>query len=181
MRRPKRKAPLLAPKQTTKRVTRSVTKAAPCQAVLNTVELLELILLQLPAQDLFVLQRVCQRWQQVMVESAAILKKLFFLPGDAPKQRWVVNTPLFPRDRMSQCSTNCYLDDYHFHILPKGQCPDHGVQVVTPARLNPLLYLSPIYSDPVTSADRVDWQRGERVKFTLALPFRSVDASWRNM
>ncbi|KAI7356321.1 hypothetical protein KC320_g2318 [Hortaea werneckii] len=51
--------------------------------VFTTVELLELILLKLPMQDLLRARQVRDHWRQVIVSSAAIQKALFLRPGTA--------------------------------------------------------------------------------------------------
>ncbi|KAI7475844.1 hypothetical protein KC351_g9810 [Hortaea werneckii] len=51
--------------------------------VFTTVELLELILLKLPMQDLLRARQVRNHWRQVIVSSTAIQKALFLRPGTA--------------------------------------------------------------------------------------------------
>ena len=52
-----------------------VTATVAC--VLDTTELLEAILAQLPPIDLLRLRRVCRRWKNVVQESTLLQRKLF--------------------------------------------------------------------------------------------------------
>lgn len=47
---------------------------------LQVVELLELILLNLPMRELLLSQRVCRRWKDVITGSQALQRALYFLP-----------------------------------------------------------------------------------------------------
>ncbi|KAK5708281.1 hypothetical protein LTR97_000821 [Elasticomyces elasticus] len=49
--------------------------------VFHFTELLEIILLDLPMQDLLLAQRVCSTWKGVIDGSQAIQRALFFIPG----------------------------------------------------------------------------------------------------
>ncbi len=52
---------------------------SPVNAVLNTYELLERILLQLPTpQDIIVTQRVCRRWRAVIQDSPALQQACWY-------------------------------------------------------------------------------------------------------
>ncbi|KAK4613317.1 hypothetical protein CLAFUW4_09145 [Fulvia fulva] len=58
----------------------SSSVAASTTKVLEVSELRERILLTLPVQDLFVLQRVCKNWQATMKTSITISQKMFLQP-----------------------------------------------------------------------------------------------------
>ncbi|KAK5714269.1 hypothetical protein LTR17_017275 [Elasticomyces elasticus] len=49
--------------------------------VLQTPELLEAVLLSLPARDLLFAQKVCKAWKKATESSPSIQRALFFRPG----------------------------------------------------------------------------------------------------
>lgn len=51
------------------------------ELVMNTVELLEIILVQLSMSDLLFVQSVHKYWQTVIRKSIKIQRRLFFIPG----------------------------------------------------------------------------------------------------
>ena len=58
--------------------------ASPVADVLETYELLEAVLINLPFKDLFVLQRVNSSWSALIKRSAALQKIMFLLPESEP-------------------------------------------------------------------------------------------------
>lgn len=62
---------------------------APRRAVFNTAELLEIILLFLPARSVYSACRVSQQWNALVETSIAIQRKLLIKPS-TPKQAWQV-------------------------------------------------------------------------------------------
>ncbi|KAK3724367.1 hypothetical protein LTR37_000991 [Vermiconidia calcicola] len=65
------------------RLTKSVDRMdnTACHKALNTLELLETVMLQLPCQDLLVsAQRVCKMWQATVSNSITLQRALCFIP-----------------------------------------------------------------------------------------------------
>lgn len=89
---PRRKASSArsAPITTPTRITRLMGLDAPRRAVFNTAELLEIILLFLPARSVYSACRVSQQWNALVRTSIAIQQKLLIKPS-TPKQAWQVS------------------------------------------------------------------------------------------
>ncbi|OMP82629.1 hypothetical protein BK809_0006939 [Diplodia seriata] len=66
------------------------------EKVLQTTELLELILAALPIKDLLLAQRVCRRFASLIQTSTALQQALFFLPLPASSTRAPATTPALP-------------------------------------------------------------------------------------
>lgn len=79
-----------APITTPTRITRLMGLDAPRRAVFNTAELLEIILLFLPARSVYSACRVSQQWNALVRTSIAIQQKLLIKPS-TPKQAWQVS------------------------------------------------------------------------------------------
>ncbi|KAK4616759.1 uncharacterized protein CLAFUR5_05217 [Fulvia fulva] len=62
----------------------AANKLRAAQTVLATYELLERILLFVPMNHVYTLQRTCKSWNSLITRSHAIQKKLFRLPDGAP-------------------------------------------------------------------------------------------------
>jgi len=71
-------------------VTRAATTNAVRKAVLETNELLEAVLSQLPMQNLLLVRRVCKAWNALILTSPRILRKLFLAPERDTKE-WIIN------------------------------------------------------------------------------------------
>lgn len=56
-----------------------------CERVLQTAELLEAILLELPMVDLLLAQAVCKTWQDIIQRSTPIQRALFLAPPSQPQ------------------------------------------------------------------------------------------------
>lgn len=117
------------------RITRNMTTDGPRQAVFKTAELLENILLHLPAVKIFGVQRVCRQFRDVVATSAVIRQKLFLQPS-GERQTWFART--------DQHHAGYYTDsdfppaDAYFATSDTiGAGGNH--KTTTPARLNPLL------------------------------------------
>lgn len=68
------------------------------QAVLQTNELLEGILSFLPPKQLFVDQRACKQWRNVVASSPELQKKMFLRVAEVPRQRWGLKVDDFTED-----------------------------------------------------------------------------------
>ncbi|KAK5746866.1 hypothetical protein LTR17_000496 [Elasticomyces elasticus] len=76
---------------TEKRVTRAMTTDAPRRAVFATAELLENILMHTPIKAVFVAQRVCTQFRDIVAGSLQLQQKLFlWLPTLQSTERWTV-------------------------------------------------------------------------------------------
>jgi hypothetical protein len=66
--------------------------ASAPEQVSDTVELIEMILLKLPARDILLAQRVSKQWQAVIKSSTKLQQALFFQPivinGMTPLWMW---------------------------------------------------------------------------------------------
>lgn len=67
-----------------------MTTDAPRHSALFTPELLETILLQLPALDVVPAQRVCRQFRDVIRTSVKLQRKVFLLPSGDEEQTWVL-------------------------------------------------------------------------------------------
>lgn len=76
-------------------MTRSTTTAAARNAVFDTAELLEAILVCLPFKELFVVPRVCKSFKQVITSSVHIQQKMF-LRSRGVDERWFLPTIKYP-------------------------------------------------------------------------------------
>ncbi|KAK4493804.1 hypothetical protein PRZ48_014989 [Zasmidium cellare] len=74
------------------RITRGMTTDAARKAVFNTSELLENILVHLPARKLFTIQRVNQQFKEAIEGSVEIQQKMFLRLGGEPKEEWLVRS-----------------------------------------------------------------------------------------
>lgn len=74
-----------------RRATRSMTTDAARQAVLQTDELLDAILVNLSMQQLFVIQRVSKRFKAVIAATPAIQEKMFLRPSKGPAETWTID------------------------------------------------------------------------------------------
>ncbi|TKA72678.1 hypothetical protein B0A55_06286 [Friedmanniomyces simplex] len=71
------------------RITLTMTTDGPRQAVFNTAELLENILLHMPAKSVIGAQRVCRQFRDVVATSVQLQRKLFLRPAvPAITERW---------------------------------------------------------------------------------------------
>jgi hypothetical protein len=115
--------------------TRSMTTDAARQAVFNTSELLEQIILHLPMKNIFGIQRVCKHFNEVIVTSPEIqIKHLVRLQGDRPKETWVKTTLKGTR--------NGHQEDVRFRKVEANEVAGRR-GFYTPAALNPLLEMMP--------------------------------------
>ncbi|KAF7195314.1 hypothetical protein HII31_03206 [Pseudocercospora fuligena] len=72
------------------------TEDLPAGAVFATTELLENILRYLPMKDLLLDQRVCKKWQAVILRSKEMQQQLFFQPREA-QHKWLLGRDTFQR------------------------------------------------------------------------------------
>ncbi|KAM3414257.1 hypothetical protein BST61_g10912 [Cercospora zeina] len=130
-----------------------------CHNLLNTTELLENILSQLPIKDLLFAQRVCKTWKNCIDHSTTLQRGLFFAPTD-----------LEPTD----------IDG----ILFQGPSPtgdfaqdsldDRVVDKCSPMRINPLLRTA--FGLELLATNYLDRSRNPR-----GSRFTRPEASWKRM
>ncbi|KAF2208089.1 hypothetical protein CERZMDRAFT_101786 [Cercospora zeae-maydis SCOH1-5] len=134
----KAKAPR-APKKThspttSPRVTRLMKVNAPRQAVLNTAELLENIILQLPVRSIYSAYRVCTQWKALVDTSKEVKKKLFLIPT-AKEQVWEIER-CGGRVTISPAPENMALSERQpGHCALRTKSPS----LLQPVKLHPLL------------------------------------------
>ncbi|KAI6788174.1 hypothetical protein KC360_g8708 [Hortaea werneckii] len=75
---------------TTRRITRGMTTDAARRAVFETAELLENIFIQLPPRKIFVIQRVCKQFRDVVASSVKLQQRLFLRSDGTEAQAWRV-------------------------------------------------------------------------------------------
>ncbi|KAF2487784.1 oxidoreductase-like protein [Neohortaea acidophila] len=100
-----------------------------CQAVINTTELLEQILLRLPITTLYGVSRVCHRFYDVMQNSKALRQRMWLQMEDLRELNWIMPPPplaVGPREMFDEGTVQ--KDD------PLGLA-----RKFMPAKLNPLL------------------------------------------
>lgn len=103
------------------------------QAVFRTAELLENILVHLPAKTIFGCQRVSRQFRDVIATSAAIRYKLFLKISDEEPQLWAAHSDQTPPFSLLAA------DDVRL-VKPSSSESnvDNQQKIVTLARLNPL-------------------------------------------
>jgi hypothetical protein len=101
------------------------------QAVLQTNELLKGILAFLPPKQLFVDQRVCKQWRNVVASSPELQKKMFLRVDETPRQKWGLKVDYSPVD-LSMSSELRRFDN---------SPPSPPWQQVTPVILSPHLII----------------------------------------
>lgn len=110
------------------------------QAVFQTTELLENILVHLPMRDILVTQRVCQKFDAVIKGSVSIQQKLFSRPYEKGELWQFTKYPDDP------------LRTGEFSIA-KGEVPKE--ERLTLAKLNPLFTVCPIASGDSVESRRI--------------------------
>ncbi|GAB1742729.1 hypothetical protein NU219Hw_g8441t1 [Hortaea werneckii] len=84
---------------TSRRITRGMTTDAARRAVFETAELLENIFIQLPPRKIFVIQRVCKQFRDIVATSVKLQQRLFLRSDGSEAQEWRVaakDNPEFP-------------------------------------------------------------------------------------
>ena len=79
-----------AEEPTTRRITRGMTTDAARRAVFETAELLENIIMQLPPRKIFVIQRVCKQFRDIVATSVKLQQRLFLRSDGTEAQEWRV-------------------------------------------------------------------------------------------
>jgi hypothetical protein len=113
-----------------------MTTDGPRQAVFKTAELLENILLHLPAMNIFGVQRVSRQFRDIVATSIAIRQKLFLKSSGERRQTWIARSSEWPLDAFFGVFAPL---DAQFVRCPDGDGDEaKGQKKWTPARLNPL-------------------------------------------
>ncbi|KAI7595153.1 hypothetical protein KC343_g15577 [Hortaea werneckii] len=111
----------------TRRITRGMTTDAARRAVFDTAELLENIIMQLPPRKIFVIQRVCKQFRDIVASSVKLQQRLFFrADGFEVQER-----------RMTAKADTDQSTSYRF-VRPNDIIyqDEHLGRIVTPVRLN---------------------------------------------
>lgn len=178
--------PIKPPRMThEKELQNLVTRAdASRQAVLQTNELLEGILSFLPPKQLFVVQRVCKQWRDIIASSPELQKKMFLRVDERPRHNWGLKVDYLNSDPSK-----------HFQVRKFDNSPlPRPWSQVTPIILSPHLknvqdddedFLGPSWEDRVGFELPCDLPIGSRISildtyfsdptsndFTLYLDFK---------
>lgn len=113
--------------------TRVTTKQATgtSKKVLNTVELLEAVLVHLPAKDIFKSQMVCRQFRDVITSSTQLKRKLFYLTSNL-EESW---------DLCSDIPITSPLDsiEAEMQLIPHDEKNTNIMRAsLTPASISPL-------------------------------------------
>lgn len=130
------------------RTTRSMTTQAARQAVLETTELLEQIILHLPVKKIFVVQRVCKQFYDTIRASPLLQQRMFLKPSLKP-QMWKIqmgngefleggNLPAGVREQELKFVV-CTEEETKAAIASKDPNSKAWGRKVFPVKLNPLL------------------------------------------
>ncbi|KAK3690776.1 hypothetical protein LTR37_018998 [Vermiconidia calcicola] len=159
--------------------TQAPNLAEVSQAVFNTTELLEQILLCLPMKSVFVSQRVCTHFKDTILKSNALQQKLFLRPAGDKSVLWLIR-PSIPRGQLQEKFAKAPAD-VHFRVANASEVMDGTVRRYRPAALNPLLRLdTDIPAHDREAACRV-WSRvGDRLALDLKIKI-GIAHSWRDM
>ena len=149
----RRSAPKANAAALTTRITRLMVLDGARRAVFNTTELLENILLHLPARSIYSAYRVSHQWKSLVSTSINIKKKLFLLPSTS-KEVWKL-------DHTGPTWSSVAIDTPL--VLETGSWL---TPTVNPVRLNPLLSLNVFHIDEC--ARRIDAYHCEGVKIALS-------------
>lgn len=142
---------------------------APRQAVFNTAELLENIILQLPVKSVYSAYRVCTQWKALVNTSKAIKEKLFLLSA-TPRKVWEFKEALtFTIARIFPAP-----DDTELSELP-DEASIKSRTFLQPVKLHPLLVLMNHFKE--SAADRLNARTPERVSATLGRKVRMLARS----
>ena len=146
-----------------------MTVDGPRQAVFNTAELLEQILLDLPFKNIFSSQRVSRQFRDCIISSGTIQQKLFLQPSKTPRTMWKLCPTLCDGNQRRRWEIP---DNAHWSICDATETlsATEETRSVVPARLNPLLSLLFQYETSVTR--HWDVASGERVRLNLDLSIR---------
>ena len=157
------------------RITRTMTTDGPRQAVFNTAELLEQILLSLPAKKVFICQRVSRQFRDIVATSAAIQQHLFLRPSGMKKSTWITRStaPAGPYSYWGR-------QYVYFEACDESE-PESDIgpaKKYMPARLSPLLSIDQ-RAPFEQSAQRIFAMGGDRVVITFPMQLRESSFSWR--
>ncbi len=164
------------------------TVRRPRDAVLETVELLENILVQLPAQDILTAQRACRTFRDVVYQSRSIKRKLFFL-ADTFREPWTIDRSVaFEHYDVQKADSHASRNCAGSTVTP-GSALHHQTKdelLLVPVELSPVLarvegewYCPRGYNGP--SSER---SLTESTECTIVKPLRGVlnsRVSWHRM
>lgn len=116
-----------------------MTTDAPRQAVFGTNELLEQIILSLPMQKIFGIQRVCRQFRDVIATSPKIQEKMFLrLRKDVPEETWKLD--IFGKSLGNRLKPE---EDVRFEKVVDIDSVKTEAALFRPVVLNPLFSLMP--------------------------------------
>ncbi|KAK5680200.1 hypothetical protein LTS10_007127 [Elasticomyces elasticus] len=168
------------PPSTSRVITRSMATDAARQAVLTTAELLELILLQLPARTVFGTQRVCRQFHDCVAASVLLQRKLFLTPPSDIEETWTLVHAPGPSNAQPQFSlfTGSPLTAV-VRIPPTGKLPPNVFGRVGVLR-QVATYFGPFWKPTDQAENLTDRMRGtEKLSFKVSGVDLMGEASWK--
>lgn len=122
----------------------SVPEAEVLQAarkkVMETNELLELILTFLPAKKIFGILTVSKCWNSVITNSAQLQQKMFLRLSNKPHEFWTVDAKHKPGANRFTFKFAQHLNDTELKFRRVDSLPDMNMPVGKPITLNPVLH-----------------------------------------
>ena len=160
-------------------MTRNMATTAARNAVFNTTELLESILIRLPYKDLFVLQRVSHKFKDVISGSVRLQQRMF-LRSCVARESWTLRC----KNRSGQTPSNSMAaklvpDPFDFgevEVVPPSDSVTNALKQFTPVVLCPLVKdFGQVFND------FIDLQNSEQESSLSLTKLLKHPGSWRSM
>ncbi|RMY67170.1 hypothetical protein D0864_11647 [Hortaea werneckii] len=148
---------------TTRRITRGMTTDAARRAVFETAELLENVMMQLPPRKIFVIQRVCKQFRDVVATSVKLQQRLFLRADGFEAPEWRVAAKDHPDFSNSDWRRTCRFVK-STDIL---ETDEHVGAWCKPVRLCPTMECEELRSE--VGISRAYFEAGQRVTFRSGL------------
>ena len=161
---------------TSMRITRNMKTDGPRQAVFNTAELLEAILLQIPTKQLFTIRRVSKQFRDTVDSSVKLQEEMFLRPRKAEKEVWTLRTfkPHLPNEWMQ--NQRCEFVQSSDVVSNTVQ----GADAMQPALLNPSINHARFVNSSESAALRIMRRRVEEFSLDLTACLRHP-GTWQDM
>lgn len=117
------------------RITRNMKIDGPRQAVFNTAELLEAILLEIPMKQLFTIRRVSKQFRDTVNSSVRLQEEMFLRPRKTDKEFWTLRTLQPYPDGFRKSQMEC-------EFVPSSELVTNQVanaERMQPVRCNPMV------------------------------------------
>lgn len=159
------------------RITRSMKTDGPRQAVFNTAELLEAILLEIPMKQLFPIRRVSKQFRDTVNTSIKLQEEMFIRPRKAEKEFWMLRTT-----QTTGHSLGDWRQSHQCEFVQASEAVSNvvkGAEPMQPALLNPLIRNLDL-SGYESAASRIMARKVERVELDLTACLRRP-GTWQDM